>query len=211
MMDAVFVEDGTVLFETGMFYWPAGDVTVELHVDFLAPLGSWTPDTFTYSWIIDVYQGDVIGVDDLSSNGLNDDNDDQVDEPDEEDEDFIDTFDDPICEGTIQLTGTRPLQSRNVAGPMLYAGSLQRIGDQGNDLPVRLVCEPEAGVVRVFGASDPAPLGRFSVLSGGTFRGPFLSGYVGGRLSTSRVLAAVELTDSAGRSHMTTLEMSRME
>lgn len=210
MLDVVFNSNNEVLFETGRYYWPAGDVTVDVDIDLASPLGTWDANGFSVTWHVDIYEGDAIVVDNLSSDGIDNDFDDQIDEADEEDEDTIDPLANLVCEERVQLTGSRAVGLHQEKAPMLYRGGLELESD-GILVSIEVLVDPSRLLVRLLqpGTDASRPVGEYSVQLDGTFEGRFLSGTVMGRITGDRVLAEVG-TPSGGANHYTTLEAIRV-
>lgn len=169
MLDVVFVSDGSIFFETGMYYWPAGDLTVALQ--WVPPyFGSWDENGFEVVWGIEVYAGDVITA--------------VFDELTGEMEDVIDTFDAPLCESTIVVTATpQGIVSAPEESALTFVG-----GSAGATLTARLDSATHIVALSQAAAGSYRSLGEFPVQGDGSF-----SGRVGAATVVGRFLAE-ELT-----------------
>ena len=162
MLDIVFASDGSVLFETGMYYWPAGDLTVDIHA-LPGFVGSWDESGFEVVWAIDAYAGDVISAvfDELSG----------------EDEDVIDTFDLPVCEATILVSfAPKGLPATQESSLVSYVG-----GPAGARLSASF--DPSTQTLALARRNGPEQrrLGTFPVAGDGSFAGRLGAGTISGQ------------------------------
>lgn len=172
MLDIGFLSDHTMLFETGMYYWPAGDLTVDVHTT-QGYVGTWDMNGFTTEWRLVIYSGDVIAA--------------VFDPVTGELEDVIDTLDDPICDMIIELTGAAaaPLATTTV-------DMLAYMGDFDDGL-IEITVDPWSSARVVFrnARGQTEVLGRFAVDEDSTFAGPIPGGAIQGVVSSEGVTGFV--------------------